>query len=203
MFFVFDGVDGSGKSTQVQRLSEFLSALGEVVTCKDPGSTVLGESLRSILLKKANTPIDIRAEMMLFSTARTQLVQEVIKPALNRNAFVVLDRFVMSTIVYQGHAGKLDPADIRKINDFAVDGTVPDKTFVFDVPVWLAMERIGENKDRMESRGDQYFETVRQGFLAEAQADSDCMVIDGTASIDTIEQTIQATVDRLLKTRNS
>ena len=203
MFFVFDGVDGSGKSTQVQRLSEFLSALGEVVTCKDPGSTALGESLRSILLEKANTPIDIRAEMMLFSTARTQLVEEVIKPALKRNAFVVLDRFVMSTIVYQGYAGKLNPADIRNINDFAVDGTVPDKTFVFDVPVSVAMERIGENKDRMESRGDPYFETVRQGFLAEAQADSNCTVIDGTAPIETIEQTIRATVDQLLKTRNS
>ena len=164
MFFVFDGVDGSGKSTQVERLAKYLEAHGEVVTCKDPGSTALGEALRSILLEKGQTSIDIRSEMMLFTTARTQLVQEIIKPAIKRGAFVVLDRFVMSTVVYQGHAGKLNPDDIRTVNGFATDGVTPDQTFVFDVPVATAMERIGSSRDRMESRGDEYFSAVREGF---------------------------------------
>ncbi len=201
MFFVFDGVDGSGKSTQVDRLSRYLQAHGEVVTCKDPGSTALGESLRAILLEKGETPIDMRSEMMLFTTARTQLVQEVIKPALQRGAFVVLDRFVMSTVVYQGHAGKLSPDDIRAVNRFATDGVIPSQIFVFDVPVATAMQRIGAARDRMESRGDKYFSAVRNGFLAETQNDPNAVLIDGTKSIDMIEAKIRTIVDHLLKDR--
>ena len=201
MFFVFDGLDGSGKSTQVDRLCTYLKTHGEVVTCKDPGSTALGEALRSILLEKGQTPIDMRSEMMLFTTARTQLVQEIIKPAIQRGAFVVLDRFVMSTVVYQGHAGKLNPEDIRTVNRFATDGVTPDQTFVFDVPVATAMERIGTARDRMESRGEDYFSAVRQGFLAEAADDPASTLIDGTAAIETIESNIRAIVDGLLKQR--
>ncbi len=201
MFFVFDGVDGGGKSTQVDRLCTYLKTHGEVVTCKDPGSTLLGEALRSILLEKGQTPIDMRSEMMLFTTARTQLVQEIIKPALKRGAFVVLDRFVMSTVVYQGHAGKLNPEDIRAVNRFAIDGTTPDQTFVFDVPVATAMRRIGPSRDRMESRGDEYFTAVREGFLAEAANDPAATLIDGTAEIQTIESNIRAIVDGLLEKR--
>ncbi len=203
MFFVFDGVDGSGKSTQVERLCNYLKTHGEVVTCKDPGSTALGEALRSILLEKGQTPIDMRSEMMLFTTARTQLVQEIIKPAINRGAVVVLDRFVMSTVVYQGHAGKLNPEDIRTVNRFAIDGVTPDQTFVFDVPVATAMERIGSARDRMESRGDVYFNAVREGFLTEAANDPAATLIDGTAEMQSIESNIRAIVDGLLSQRTS
>ncbi len=201
MFFVFDGVDGSGKSTQVERLCTYLKTHEEVVTCKDPGSTALGEALRSILLEKGLTPIDMRSEMMLFTTARTQLVQEIIKPAIKRGAHVVLDRFVMSTVVYQGHAGKLNPDDIRAVNRFAIDGVIPDQTFVFDVPVAIAMGRIGTSRDRMESRGDEYFSAVREGFLIEAANDPTATLIDGTAEIQTIESNIRAIVDGLLRQR--
>lgn len=203
MFFVFDGVDGGGKSTQVDRLCTYLKTHGEVVTCKDPGSTALGEALRSILLEKGRMAIDMRSEMMLFTTARTQLVQEIIKPALQRGAFVVLDRFVMSTVVYQGHAGKLAPEDIRTVNRFAIDGVTPDQTFVFDVPVATAMERIGAARDRMESRGDEYFSAVREGFLTEAANDSAATLIDGTDEIQSIESNIRAIVDGLLEQRTS
>ena len=199
MFFVFDGVDGGGKSTQVDRLCNYLKNHGEVVTCKDPGSTALGEALRSILLEKGQTPIDMRSEMMLFTTARTQLVQEIIKPALARDAFVVLDRFVMSTAVYQGFAGKLNPDEIRAVNRFATDGTTPDRTFVFDVPVATAMQRIGGSRDRMESRGDEYFAAVRQGFLTEAANDPAATLIDGTADIEAIESNIRTIVDGMLE----
>ena len=199
MFLVFDGVDGSGKSTQVELLCNYLRTHGEVVPCKDPGSTALGEALRSILLEKGQTPIDMRSEMMLFTTARTQLVQEIIKPAIKRGAFVVLDRYVMSTVVYQGHAGKLNPQDIRTVNHFATDGVTPDQTFVFDVPVATAMERIGTAPDRMESRGEDYFSAVRQGFLIEAKEDPASTLIDGTAEIQSIESNIRTIVDGLLK----
>ena len=202
MLFVFDGIDGAGKSTQIQRLQSFLDTKRKTIVCKDPGSTRLGEALRSILLNKGNTdgemPIDMRSEMMLFSTARSQLVQEIVKPALKQNHFVILDRFVMSTIVYQGHAGKLDPEDIRTINRFATDGLRPDHTFILDIPVEVAMQRLGDTLDRMESRGSEYFSAVRSGFLTEAKKCDDCSIIDATKSIDEMAAEIQATVEKLI-----
>lgn len=200
MFVVFEGMDGGGKSTQLERLAKHLATYAKVVTCKDPGSTEVGEALRALLLKKSDMPIDIRTEMMLFSTARTQLVQEIVRPALADGAVVLLDRFVMSTIVYQGHAGKLPPEDIRRVNAVAAAGHRPDVTFVFDVPVEVAMQRIGSNQDRMESRGAAYFDAVRKGFHTEATAGPDaarCYLIDGTQPVEAIEQQIRETVDRI------
>ena len=139
--------------------------------------------------------------MMLFSTARTQLVQEIVCPALARGAFVVLDRFVMSTIVYQGHAGLLAPDDIRIVNQFATNGLTPDHTFVFDVPVKVAMERIGPARDRMESRGDEYFEAVRKGFLHEANHSPQTTLVDGTEPVEKIQNQIQTVVEKLLTAR--
>ena len=194
MFFVFDGIDGGGKSTQIGRLSSFLQTKKETIVCKDPGSTHLGEALRDLLLSKGDMPIDMRSEMMLFSTARTQLVQEIVKPALAQGKFVILDRFVMSTIVYQGHAGKLKPKDIRVVNDFATDGLQPDHTFVLDIPVDVAMERLGDTRDRMESRGADYLSAVRSGFLTEAKSCDKCTVIDATQTEDQIADAIESIV---------
>jgi dTMP kinase len=170
MFIVFEGVDGAGKTTQLQKLVHWLEQSGrDAVTCKDPGSTALGEQLRSILLGAHETPIDMRTEMMLFTTARTQLVQEIVKPALDAGKVVVLDRYIFSTIVYQGHAGKLDTEDIRAVNHIATAGLMPDLTFILDLPVAISMQRLGESLDRMESRGSEYFERVREGFVLESQ----------------------------------
>lgn len=170
MFFVFDGVDGAGKTTQLQRFVVWLEEQGhDVVTCKDPGSTPLGEQLRAILLGKHETPISMRAEMMLFTTARTQLVEEIVRPALADNKTVVLDRYIFSTIVYQGYAGNLEAEDIRAVNHIATGGLMPDATFILDIPIDVAMQRLGESLDRMESRGREYFEKVRAGFLEEVE----------------------------------
>ena len=198
MFFVFDGIDGGGKSTQIGRLNSILNAKKETIVCKDPGSTQLGEALRDILLSSRDMPIDMRSEMMLFSTARTQLVQEIVKPALAQDKFVILDRFVMSTIVYQGYAGKLKPADIRAVNDFSTDGLQPDHTFVLDLPVEVAMERLGDTRDRMESRGADYFSAVRSGFLAEAKLCDRCTVIDATQSVEQIAGAIESIVNEII-----
>lgn len=198
MFFVFDGIDGGGKSTQISRLNSALAAIKETIVCKDPGSTHLGEALRDLLLSKGDMPIDMRSEMMLFSTARTQLVQEIVKPALAAGKFVILDRFVMSTIVYQGHAGKLNPEDIRAVNDFATDGLQPDHTFVLDIPVDVAMERLGDTRDRMESRGADYFAAVRSGFLAEAKSCDKCTIIDATQTVDQIAAEIESIVKEII-----
>lgn len=192
MFFVFDGLDGSGKTTQLNLFADWLSQLGhEVITCKDPGTTELGERLREILLHQSGTPIHVRSEMMMFTTARTQLVEQILRPALSAGKTIVLDRYVLSTVVYQGHAGLLDPVAVKTVNDFATDGLWPDHTYVLDVETDLAMQRLGDDLDRMESRGRDYFEKVRQGFLAEAESRSDVSVVDGSDNVDSIAQSIQ------------
>jgi dTMP kinase len=193
MFFVFDGVDGAGKSTQLGLFVQWLRDEGhDVVTCKDPGSTELGESLREILLGKHEIPISIPAEMMLFTTARTQLIEEIVKPALANNQIVVLDRYIFSTVVYQGHAGDLDPEAIWTVNRIATGGVMPDATFILDVPVEIALTRIGDTLDRMESRGAAYLDRVRQGFIAEAERWPDCVdVIDANQPPEKIQSEIR------------
>jgi len=193
MFFVFDGVDGAGKSTQLEMFVQWLTELGhDVVTCKDPGSTELGERIRNVLLGDHEIPISMRAEMMLFTTARTQLIQQIVKPALAAGKTVVLDRYIFSTVVYQGHAGDLDPDELWSINRIATEGIMPDVTFILDVPVDVAMKRLGNSLDRMESRGTEYFEKVRTGFIREAERWPDAVdVIDATRSPDAIQSDIR------------
>lgn len=193
MFFVFEGVDGAGKSTQLDQFSHWLESLGHsVVTCQDPGSTELGEQLRQILLERHETPIHMLTEMMMFTTARTQLIQEIVKPALAAGTMVVLDRYILSTVVYQGHAGNLSADDIWSVNRIATDGVMPDATFVFDLDVVTALERVGKTRDRMESRGIEYFERVRAGFLTEAERWPDRVeVIDASRPTAAIQAEIR------------
>lgn len=200
MFFVFDGVDGAGKSTQLEMFVQWLTESGhDVVTCKDPGSTELGERLRAILLGKHEIEISIRTEMMLFTTARTELIQQIVNPALAAGKTIVLDRYILSTIVYQGHAGKLDPDELRTINEIATNGVTPDLTFILDVPVEIAMKRLGSSLDRMESRGPEYLDRVRHGYLAEAKrAPASVEVIDATRTPDMIQADIRSIAQEFL-----
>ena len=200
MFFVFDGIDGAGKSTQVQQFVAWLEDSGHrVVHCQDPGSTALGTRLREILLGRHEIPISMLAEMLLFTTARAQLVQERIKPALADGATVVLDRYLISTVVYQGHAGQLDPGSIREVNRIATEGLQPDATFLLDLPVEIALQRLGASLDRMESRGPEYLGRVRQGFLDEARLDpAHCSVIDANRPAEAIQSEIRERAEPLL-----
>ncbi|MFK7765864.1 MAG: dTMP kinase [Mariniblastus sp.] len=204
MFFVFDGVDGAGKSTQLEMFVQWLRDQGrDVVTCKDPGSTELGEQLRAVLLGKHETPISMRAEMMMFTTARTQLIQQIVKPALAKKQTVVLDRYIFSTVVYQGHAGDLDPEELWTVNRIATEGIMPDATFILDVPVEVAMQRLGESLDRMESRGPKYLDRVRKGFLKEAERWPDGVdVFDATETPDQIQTKIQASATSYMRRKN-
>ena len=205
MFFVFDGVDGAGKSTQLAMFIQWLSEEGhDVVSCNDPGSTELGERLRAILLGKHEIPISNRAEMMLFSTARTQLVEEIVRPALAARKTVVLDRYIFSTVVYQGHAGDLDPETIWAVNRIATTGVMPDATFILDIPVEIALTRMGDTLDRMESRGAAYLGRVREGFIAEAERWPDCVdVIDANRSPEEIQFEIRAAASAYLKRKSA
>ncbi len=193
MFIVFDGVDGAGKTTQINLLVDWFKEQGrDVVTCKDPGSTELGEALRAVLLNHGQTPIHMRSEMMMFTKARTQLIQQVVKPALAAGKTVILDRYIFATVVYQGHAGGLDPEDIWTVNRIATENTMPELTLFLDIPVDVAMKRLGDSLDRMESRGEEYFQRVRSGFLLEAKRfPEDVKVIDANQDVGDIHEQIK------------
>ncbi len=193
MFFSFDGVDGAGKSTQIERFCQWLRAQGrEVVTCRDPGSTPLGEQVREILLG-SQSPIHRRTEMLLFMAARAQLVEELIRPALAAGKTVVSDRYLLANIVYQAHAGGLKADDVRAVGAIAIEGVRPAVTFLLDIDSEAAAQRIGRAPDRMEAFGPDYLRRVRDGFLLEArQRPQEIRVINAAREPDVIQAEIQA-----------
>jgi dTMP kinase len=192
MFFSFDGIDGTGKSTQMELFADFLRDAGhDVLTCRDPGGTILGERLREILLHKAEIPLSGRAEMLLYMASRAQLVDQVIRPAFEARRVVVSDRFLLANVVYQGHAGGLDAEDLWRVGAVATGGVQPDLTFVLDMPVDAAVRRMNRQPDRMESRGQEFMERVRQGFLHEAARRPDTVVVDADRDVSTIQAEIR------------
>jgi dTMP kinase len=172
MFFSFDGIDGVGKSTQVRLFVESLRERDlEVVVCRDPGSTPLGEKVRDLLLAHdAETAIGRRSEMLLYMAARAQLVDDVIRPALAAGKIVVSDRYLLANVVYQGHAGGLSPDAIWRVGRVATDGVEPDCVFVLDMAPEVAEQRLNRPLDRMELQGLEYRTRLRDGFLREAAA---------------------------------
>lgn len=193
MFFSFDGVDGTGKTTQLSLFCDWLRSQGhDLVTCRDPGGTRLGEQIRSILLDSRDTPIHGRSEMLLYQASRAQLVEEIIRPSLADGKTVVTDRFLLATVVYQGHVRGLGADAVRDVGRVATSGIGPDLTFVLDMPAAEASRRIKGEMDRMESEGLQFLEDVRQGYLAEAKQDPDhLVVIDANRSIEEVQQNIR------------
>lgn len=203
MFLSLDGIDGAGKSTQLALLCDWLARRGhDVIACRDPGSTSLGERLRSLLLERGATAIGPRAEMLLYMAARAQLVEEVIRPALAQGQTVVSDRYLLANVVYQGHAGGLDPAELWTVGRVATDGLTPDLTIVLDLDPSSATERLHRPLDDLERRDDAYRERLRAGFLAEAQRDPRrIVVVDAARSIDEIHAAICAQVEQVTGSR--
>ena len=193
MFISFDGVDGVGKSTQTELFVEWLREQGHtVVTCRDPGSTELGERLRTLVLKASDVKIDAESEMLLYMAARAQLVAEVIQPALAAGQVVVSDRFLLANVVYQGHAAGLDPQSIWDVGKVATAGQQPDLTIVLDMPLEKAVGRIGRELDRMEAKGSEFLQRVRQGFLTEAErAPEQIKVINADQEIEQVQADIR------------
>jgi dTMP kinase len=191
-FVSLDGLDGSGKSSQLARLAERLRAEGRTVTtCVDPGGTDLGAKVREILLFGRQTAMSLRAEALLFMASRAELVERVIAPAISRGEVVLSDRYLLANVVYQGHAGGLDPAELWQLGAFSINGRAPHLTLVLDVPVAVARSRQQGRRDRMESRDDWYFQRVRDGFLLEARRRPELhRVIDATASPDAVHEAI-------------
>jgi dTMP kinase len=200
MFFCFDGLDGVGKTTQMDRFVAWLRDAGhDVVRCYDPGCTPLGEAIREILLGH-QLPIARTSEMLLFMAARAQLVAEVIGPALEQGKTVVSDRYLLANVVYQGHAGGLDVDMIWRIGQLATAGILPDLVFVLDMPPQAAAGRIDRQLDRMETQGPEYQARLRQGFLTEAGKDPQrIVVIDAAREIDAVQADIRAAAGRVLQ----
>ena len=172
-FLVFEGPDGGGKSTQAARTVDWLRGQGfDVVACRDPGGTHLGERLRSVILSDESVHPTMRAEMLLYMASRAQLVDEVVRPALAAGRIVVSDRFVLSNLVYQGVAGGLSVDEVAAVGSVATGGLSPDLTLLLDVPPEVARNRTGPARDRIEKRPAEYQERVRAGFLAAAERSS-------------------------------
>jgi len=187
-FIVFDGPDGSGKSTQFHRFADYLTQ-AELSVCevREPGGTAVGEAIRNILLDTAHEDMDLRCEMLLYMASRAQLMRQRIAPALAAGQCVLADRFISSTLAYQGAAGGIDEADILHVGRFAVGEHWPDLVVVFDVDQATAATRLSPLLDRMEQKGADFHRTVRQGYLDQAQRDPQhYLVIDATADPDTV-----------------
>jgi len=202
-FITFEGGEGAGKSTQIARLAEHLRALGlDVVTTREPGGSPKAEALREILLSGAAERFGPAAEAILFAAARIDHLDETIKPALARGAWVLSDRFADSTRVYQADGDGVDPAFVEGLERVALDGVRPDLTVILDVPVEAALTRIAarrgdEAPDRFEKEAEAVHQRRREAFLRIAEAEPDrCVVIDAAQSVDGVAASIWDVVAR-------
>lgn len=200
MFFSIDGGDGVGKSTQVALLCQWLTQLGyAVVSCRDPGSTRLGEAVRELLLHRQDLHPTRRSEMLLYMAARAQLADEVIRPALHQGRIVVSDRYLLANVVYQGYGGGLDVEALWQVGEIATGGVMPELTLLLDMPAEAALARIARTHDRMEQQGLEFHRRVREGFLKEAQRQPDrIVVIDADRPVQLVQADIRAAVGKRL-----
>jgi dTMP kinase len=198
-FITFEGSEGCGKSTQVRRLAARLEKSGiPVLVTREPGGTEIGESIRELLqFAPEGANMTAETELLLFEASRSQLVREVIKPALSRGECVIADRFFDSTTVYQGAARRLDMKMVEQLNQFAAGDCIPDVTFVLDVDLKTARSRMQAPRrpDRMEMQSDDFYERVCEGYRDLAKSEPTRMVlIDGPKSADAIEKEIWNTL---------
>jgi dTMP kinase len=196
MFITIDGIDGAGKSTQLDLLCELLRSQGRrIARFRDPGSTPLGEAIREILLHREDIPLCSTSEMLLYMASRAQLVHDLLAPAIERGETVVSDRFLLANVVYQGSAGGMSPNLIWQVGKIATKGLEPDKTILLDLPPEVAFRRIQRGQDRLEKRGLDYFERVRSGFLEQVPfAGPEHLVVDATQDVETIHRQIASFV---------
>ena len=196
MFLAIEGIDGCGKSTQAKRLVAHLERPGRVVHhLREPGGTPLGERLRDLLLAKSEVSISPFSEALLYSTARSELVRSVIAPARACGEWVVSERYFYSTLAYQGYGLGLSVPDLLTLSRLATDGLLPDRVLLLDLSPQTALARIRGGFDRIEARGIEYFERVRNGFLDLArQAPERFVVIDAGQDVDAVAQSIREAV---------
>jgi len=197
-----EGADGSGKSLQSKLLKEYLLERGfDVVTVREPGGTRIGEKIRDIIIDKENTAMDSMTEVLLYAASRAQLTQEVILPSLNAGKIVLSDRFVDSSLVYQGFARGLGIDTVMKINSFALCGLMPDITFFLDLPATDGLKRVHsrEEPDRIEMEALSFHNKVYEGYLSLVEMYPERIKsIDASRDIQEVKRSIIEIVEKKL-----
>ena len=197
-FISFEGIEGSGKSTQVALLAEALRSQGhEIAVTREPGGTAVGQVLRRLLLESSSAPLASGAELYLMLADRAQHVEEIVAPALRANKIVISDRFVDSTTAYQGYGRGVELALLAQFNAFACGGCMPALTFLLDTPVSEGLRRVRQRQsgtkgpDRFEAESVAFHERVRAGYLAVARSDPQRVsIVDATRSVEVIHRDI-------------
>lgn len=199
LFITFEGADGCGKTTQLKLLAEDLMMRGyDVVITREPGAKGLGEKIREILLNYDGDVSD-RCESFLFLADRAQHIDMIVNPAVETGKIVLCDRYTDSSVAYQGYGRGLPVERIKMLNELAVNGRHPDLTIVFDIDVETSMSRVGDEKDRLESAGMEFFNRVRNGYLEIAKQEPQRVkVLNAAKSIDEIQKDVKKFVENLL-----
>ncbi len=201
-FISFEGGDGSGKSTQIRLLKDYLNSLGyEVLLSREPGGTKIGEKIREIILDVENSEMIGETEALLYAASRAQHVGELIKPALDEGKFVIVDRYIDSSIVYQGGARRLGRDEVRSINEFGTKKLLPDLTFYLDLEANVGLGRKKEQAelDRLENEDISFHVSVRDAYLDLAKTDQERFkVVDASQSIEDIHKIIREMVKQIL-----
>lgn len=207
LLITFEGIEGCGKSTQLELLKDHLKNKGkDILTVREPGGTPLGEKVRSILLDSRSTGMDPWAELFLYEACRAELVAKVIKPALNESKTVICDRFIDSTVAYQGYGRGLDISSITEANRLATGGLKPDITILIDCDTEAGLKRAwsrinakeGHKEDRFEKEGLAFHKKVREGYLKLAKIEPRIKVVDGGGEIPSIHKEICDIIDKAL-----
>ncbi len=202
-FITFEGGEGSGKSTHIERLVARLRVAGRtILVAREPGGTEVGEQIRHVLqYSKQSTAMVPETELLLFCASRAQLVREIIQPALAAGQVVICDRFYDSTTVYQGIGRRIEPATVAAINRFAVGARVPDLTLIIDLDPRVGLERARGRElfDRMENQSLEFYQRVRQGYLDLAKREPQRVkIVDGNQPVPEVEKQIWEHVQRVL-----
>jgi dTMP kinase len=202
-FLTFEGIEGSGKSTQAALLKDFLEERGlDVLVTREPGGSPIGEQIRSILLDPDNRGMVPLAELLLYEASRCQHVEAVIRPALEDGKTVICDRFFDASTAYQGYARGLGIEMVEELNLVATGGRKPDLTVVLDLPVDIGLKRLGRSLDRIESEAVEFHERVRQGYLRIADGEPDRVkVVNATGSVDDTFSYVKHLVEKLIFTK--
>lgn len=200
LFITFEGADGCGKTTQLNNVKVFLEEKGfDVVVTREPGALELGQKIRDILLHYDGVVAD-RCEMFLFLADRAQHVETFIKPAIEQGKIVLCDRHTDSTIAYQGYGRGQDVKLLNDLNKIAINGIVPDMTLLFDVSTEVSQQRVGNEKDRMESAGVEFHRKVRNGYLELQKQNPDRIkLIDANNSIEEVFEDTKKAVNKLIQ----
>lgn len=200
MLISFEGIDFSGKSTQIELLKDYLVDHNKKVEIlREPGGTEISEKVRRILLDNKNEMMFAEAELFLFSASRAQMVREKIHPYLEKGIYVISDRFHDSSTAYQGYGRGIDLDKVQMVHQLAIGDTIPDLTFFIDIPVGIANERRKKKSkvklDRIEVADTEFYNRVRNGYLEIARKEERFKVIDGTQTIETIQNQIISEIE--------